>query len=308
VNDTADADPDQLTGGRLASEIDTAKPHPARMYDYFLGGKDNYEPDRLVADQILAGFPQLRQIALANRGFLQRAVRHLTQLGVTQFLDIGTGIPGNGDAAQTARAVNPEARIVAVDNDPIVVAHARALLTGHDPAATWVLEADVRDPAALLWRLPPTPVLDLREPVALLLVSVLHFLTDADHPELLVKQLMGALAPGSYLVLSHASTEGDAEKAQTAAEHYRHTSAPITLRSPQRITGFFDGLDLLDPGVVPQPWWRPDAEVTADPDANWGYGGVAQNAETSSPHPAPYTTHEGHHGNDTPHRRPPRHG
>lgn len=228
------------------------------------------------SQRILAGFPQLRQIARANRAFLQRAVRYLANLGVSQFLDIGTGIPGNGDAAETARAINPGAHIVAVDNDPIVATHARARLTGQNPTATLVLEMDVRNPEALLNHSDLDQVLDLREPVAVLMVSVLHFLTDADHPELVVKQLMQALAPGSYLVLSHATAQGDTERALAAADEYQHTSAPITLRSPQRITGFFDGLHLLEPGVVPQPWWRPDTEVTDNPDANWGHGGVAE--------------------------------
>jgi SAM-dependent methyltransferase len=265
-----------LAGGQPADRIDTAAAHPARMYDYYLGGKDNYEADRFAAERILADFPQLREVARANRAFLHRAVRHLAASGITQFLDIGTGIPGSGDAAETARAINPATRIVAIDNDPIVAAHARARLTGQDPAATLVLEADVRNPAALLWRCGVDQVLDLGEPVALLMVSVLHFLTDADRPELVVKQLMQALAPGSYLVLSHATAQGDTAQALAAADEYRNTSTPITLRSPQRIAAFFGGLDLLDPGLVPQPWWRPDGQVTANPDANWGYGGVAR--------------------------------
>ena len=276
MNDTANLAPIPLAGGRTAGEIDTATPHPARMYDYYLGGRDNYEADRLAAERILADFPQLRRIALANRAFLQRAVRHVARQGVSQFLDIGTGIPGNGDAAETARAINPGARVVAVDSDPIVAIHARARLTGRNPAATLVLEADVRDPEALLNHSGLDLVLDLGEPVAVLMVSVLHFLADADHPERVVERLMRALAPGSYLVLSHATAQGERDRALAAAEEYRNTSAPITLRSPQRIAGFFDGLHLLEPGVVAQPWWRPDTEVAADPDANWGYGAVAQ--------------------------------
>jgi SAM-dependent methyltransferase len=246
------------------------------MYDYYLGGKDNYEVDRSAAERILAGFPQLRTVALANRAFLQRAVRYLATHGVDQFLDVGTGIPGNGDAAETARAINPKARVVAVDNDPIVIAHARARLGCQDPGATQVLQADVRNPEALLWRAGLDAVLDLGEPVALLMVSVLHYLTDAEHPELVVRRLVEALAPGSYLVVSHATAEGDTEQALAAADEYQHTSAPITLRAPQQIARFFDGLDLLEPGVVPQPWWRPDGQATANPHANWCYGGVAQ--------------------------------
>jgi hypothetical protein len=245
------------------------------MYDYYLGGRDNYEADRFAAERILAGFPQLRGVALANRAFLQRAVRHLANLGVDQFLDLGTGIPGNGDAAETARAINPNARIVAVDNDPLVVTHARARLSGQDPGATLILEADIRDPEALLQHAGLDLILDPGRPIALLMVSVLHFLTDTDHPETVVKRLMQELAPGSYLVLSHATAEGETEQAMAAADEYQNTSAPITLRGPQRIAGFFDGLNLLEPGLVPQPWWRPDGPVTADPDMNWSYGGVA---------------------------------
>jgi trans-aconitate methyltransferase len=276
VNDSVSLDPALLTGGRRAEQIVTSVAHPARMYDYYLGGKDNYEVDRSAAEEILADFPQLRQAAKANRAFLRRAVRHLAGAGIRQFLDIGTGIPGNRDTAETARAIAPKARIVAVDNDPIVAAHARARLTNGDPAATAVLEADLREPDAIIKHPELRAVLNLDLPVALLLVSVLHFLPDHDRPHEIVKRLMGALAPGSYLVLSHGTADAEYEKASAAAERYRQTQAPITLRRQEEIAAFFDGMDLLEPGVVKQPWWRPhEGEVAEDWNLNWDYGGVA---------------------------------
>jgi SAM-dependent methyltransferase len=277
-------DPTPLSGGRAAARIDTGTAHPARMYDYYLGGRDNYEVDRFQAESILTDFPQLRPIAQANRAFLQRAVRHLAEAGITQFLDIGTGIPSPGNASETARAINPDARMVFVDNDPIVLTHAQARLGGLDPRGTAVIEADLRTPKAILDDPALRTVLDLARPVGLLLVSVLHFLSDRDQPHLIVKELMDALAPGSCLVLSHATADTQQDKALTAAEQYRHTSAPITLRSPAQIAGFFDGLELLEPGVVKQPWWRPGCEVSEDPELNWGYGGVGvKRSEPSEP-------------------------
>ena len=276
--------PELLIAGRPAEQLDSSTAHPARMYDYYLGGRDNYLVDREAAEQVIAEFPQIRLIALANRAFLQRAVQLLVRSGVRQFLDIGCGIPASNDATETARAIDPDARVVAIDNDPLVLTHAEALLPAANPQGTAVLEADLRRPETILQHPLLRGLLDLREPVGLLLVAVVHFLPDSDRPHMIVHTLMDALAPGSYLVLSHATADSQRDAATAAAEHYRHTRAPITLRTRAQITAFFDGLDLLEPGVVAQPWWRPDSDqVAADPRANWGYGAVARKPRTGMP-------------------------
>ncbi len=265
---------DLLRPGWSPLEIDTSVAHTARMYDYYLGGKDNYVVDRDAAEQVLAVFPQMRAIARANRAFLGRAVRYLAAHGVRQFLDIGTGIPGPGNTNEAARTVDPGARVVYVDNDPIVMAHASALLAGHDQDHTAVVHGDLRDPAAILGHPRVREVLDFDQPVAVMLVAVLHFIDDGVNPAGIVGELMRATVPGSYLVLSHATYEGEDEQAHEASHGYDRANAAITLRSKAQVTGFFRGLEVVEPGIVQQPWWQPDGEVDADPAQNWGYGGV----------------------------------
>ncbi|MGH3417140.1 MAG: SAM-dependent methyltransferase, partial [Actinocrinis sp.] len=209
-----------LTPGWDPLEIDTSIAHTARMYDYYLGGKDNYAVDRDAAEQVLAVFPQMRAIARANRAFLGRTVRYLAAHGVRQFLDIGTGIPGPGSTNAAAQSVDPEARVVYVDNDPIVMAHAGALLAGHDPGHTTVVYGDLRDPVSILEHPQVRAVLDFDQPVAILLVAVLHFIRDGEDPAGIVERLMGATVPGSYLVLSHATFEGEDEQAEEASHSY----------------------------------------------------------------------------------------
>ena len=273
--------------GSIASEdwvppaIDTSVAHPARMYDYYLNGKDNFAADREAAERVLAIGPQARVFAQANRAFLGRAVRFLAEQGIDQFLDIGTGIPAAGNTHEVAQAVNPAARVVYVDNDPFVLAHARALMAGHGQGATTVIQADLRDPAQILAHPKVQAAIDFGRPVALLLVAVLHFITEDEDPDALIKLLRDALPPGSYLVISHAT--GDFVPQELTAEMHKLTdvykqrvSSALTLRTGDRISDFFGDFALLDPGLVQVPWWRPDDAVPKDMAQVVFYGGVAQ--------------------------------
>jgi SAM-dependent methyltransferase len=267
---------DLLSGGTDASEIDTGTAHPARMYDYYLGGRDNYEVDRNAAEEVIAVVPTIREMARANRAFLGRAVRFLAGQGVRQFLDIGTGIPGPGNTNDVARQVAQDARVVYVDNDPIVLAHARALLAGHDPDHTTVIRADLRDPEVILDAEQVRSVLDFDQPVGVLLVAVLHFIADSDDPVGIVRTLMSAVPQGSYLVASHGTADFNPEAAAAAVRTYGRTGAPIVARSKEQVLRFFDGLELVEPGIVQVPWWRPDGEVSEEAAAIWWYGVVGR--------------------------------
>jgi hypothetical protein len=270
-------DPPPLQAGWSAEQIDTARPHSARVDDYLLAGKDNYQVDREAAEEVLAFFPQMRAITAANRVFLRRAVTTLIHDGIEQFIDLGTGLPDHQHPADLIHALCPGARLVLVDNNPVVLTHAAARLRGPHPQHTVVIEGDLRAPAAILEHPAVRGVLDLSRPVGLLLGFVVHFLPDQDHPAEQVHTLMDALAPGSALVLSHATAEGQYDLALAAAELYHAAGMPITLRTPNQIADFFEGLELDEPGVVAQPWWRPDDKRLAeDPDLNWGYGALAR--------------------------------
>jgi SAM-dependent methyltransferase len=268
-------------GGLLGSDvpavtIDTSVPHPARMYDYFLGGHDNYEVDRYAAEQVIAVVPEVRAMARENRAFLGRAVRHLAEQGVRQFLDIGTGIPGPGNTGDVARAVIPDARVVYVDNDPIVLAHASALLAGHDPLHTTVIQADLRDPEAILAHPATNAVLDFSEPVAILLVAVLHFVMDDEDPVGVVDRLKQVLVPGGHLVVSHGTSDIDPQRAAEAVSTYNRGGARIIARTGAQINRFFEGLEPVDPGLVQLPLWRPDGEIADDISDIWWYAGMAR--------------------------------
>jgi hypothetical protein len=256
--------------------IDTSVPHPARMYDYFLGGRDNYEVDRYAAEQVIAVVPEVLAMARENRAFLGRAVRFLAKQGIRQFLDIGTGIPGPGNTGDVAREVVPESRVVYVDNDPIVLVHASALLAAHDPLHTTVIEADLRDPDAILGHPAARAVLDFDQPIAILLVAVLHFIMDDEDPAGLVDRLKRVMAPGSYLVVSHGTSDIDPERAAEAVHTYNQGGARIIARTGAQIHRFFEGLELVDPGLVQLPLWRPDGEVADDISDIWWYGGIAR--------------------------------
>ena len=252
-----------MTGPDAApTRIDTSRPHPARVYDWWLGGKDNYPVDEELARRILAADPTAVRGARANRRFMHRATRTAAQSGVRQFLDIGTGIPTQPNLHQVAQQVAPDARIVYADNDPIVLRHAEALLHGSVEGSTDYVHADVRDPETIL-RL-AGECLDLKQPVALSLVALTHYLdSDGDDVYGLLERYVDALAPGSHLVLSQVTADISPEGVEKAAELFRRSGTPFFPRGREEFSRFFDGLDLLDPGVVPVVDWRPEAEDLA---------------------------------------------
>jgi len=255
--------------------IDTSRPNPARVYDALLGGKDHYPVDRAAAQAILKAAPQARQGARENRAFLQRAVRYLAQQGIRQFLDIGTGLPTQGNVHQVARQVSPDARVVYVDHDPVVHVHASALLANNSPTTLAVL-ADLREPEAILDNPGVRRLLDFTRPVGVLLVAVLHFIIDAEDPGGIVARLRDAMAPGSYLVLSHATGDFHPQAAAKVTEVYDRASAPLVLRPRAAIERFFDGFDLVEPGLVQPAAWRPDQGGPVSPSAGGFYSGVGR--------------------------------
>src|ERR1035438_3834153 len=269
---------DAMEPGFAASEIDTSKPHPARMYDSYLGGKDNYAADREAVRQVLRAFPEVRAMARANRAFMQRAVRFLaSEAGIRQFIDIGTGIPSAGNVHEVAGQVAPDARVVYVDNDPIVHVHANALLTGS--GATSIVLADLRRSEVILAHPKLRGLIDFAQPVALLLVAILHFIKDEENPAGIVATLRDALPAGSFLALSHGT--GDFHPPGTegrAAAGDQNASAPLVLRTLDQVSVFFDGFELAEPGLVQAPLWRPDGKPPRPKDlAKIGiYAGVGQ--------------------------------
>jgi hypothetical protein len=259
------------SGGQVAVPrpelaFDTSVAHPARRYDYWLGGKDNFAADRASGDAIVEVFPTIRVTAVENRRFLGRAVAFLAgEAGVDQFLDIGTGIPAADNTHEVAQRVNPAARVVYVDNDPIVLAHARALLTSHPHGVTAYIDADLRDPGSIIDDPALTSTLDLSRPVALMLVAVMHFVPDQNQPHDLVRRLTAALPAGSYLVLSHAT--GDFVHSGTVDEGRAILGPQFRFRTREEVARFFDGHDLVPPGLVPVPEWRPVEDGTPRADA-----------------------------------------
>ncbi|MFG2292923.1 SAM-dependent methyltransferase [Streptomyces sp. NPDC048603] len=266
--------------------IDISVPSVSRIYDYYLGGSHNFEVDRQAARRAMEFIPGLPKIMQANRAFMRRAVRYAVAEGVTQFLDIGSGIPTFGNVHEVAQAATPEARVVYVDHDPVAVAHSRAVLDGDDRTA--VVAADLRKPKDILNSPEVSGLLDLSRPVALLLVAVLHFLEDADEPYAAVAELRDALAPGSLLVLTHASFEGipvPQEQAAGTVGVYRDIRNPLIMRTGDQVRRFFEGFELVEPGLVAMPRWRPDGsggpdggDPQEDPYAFSGFGGVGHKA------------------------------
>jgi hypothetical protein len=236
--------------------IDTSKPHPARMYDWFLGGKDNYPVDEEMAKQLLKLDARGRDMARVNRAVMHRATRWLAQNGVRQFLDIGTGIPTEPNLHQVAQAVAPDARIVYCDNDPIVLAHAEALLRSTPEGATEYIQADAREPEGILERAGRT--LDFDRPIALSLVALLHFIGDEDGAYEIVRSLMDRLVSGSYLVLSHVARDFDPEGADKAVAMYKARGLTLRPRTREEVARFFDGFELVEPGVSLAAEWRPE--------------------------------------------------
>jgi S-adenosyl methyltransferase len=257
--------------------FDPTVPHSSRMYDYLLGGKDNFAADRDAAEQLVAISPAARRAVRANRAFHGRAVRYLAgEACILQFLDIGTGIPAADNTHEVAQRVAADSRIVYVDNDPVVLAHARALLTSTRAGTVSYLNADLRDPDTILEA--ARQQLDFGAPVAIMLVMILHLIPDSDDPWRIVRRLVDAVPPGSYLVVSHPPTDMDADVSAAVARRVNQLmqGSPMTLRGRAEVGRFFDGLDLLPPGLVPQNRWRPDRPVPDDEPDVACYGAVGR--------------------------------
>jgi len=256
--------------------IDTTVPHSARIWNYWLGGKDNFAVDRAAGDAWAATFPGVRDIARASRSFLTRSIHYLAaEAGIRQFLDIGTGLPTADNTHQVAQRVAPEARIVYVDNDPLVLAHARALLTSTPEGATAYIHADLRDPDKILAEAAET--LDFTQPIALILSGVLGHVVDIGQARSIVRGLMAALPSGSYLSLNDGTSVVGGDQVEQATQDYNESGAlPYVQRTPEEIASFFDGLELVPPGVVSCPRWRPDPAPGDPPAEVDAFGGVGR--------------------------------
>jgi hypothetical protein len=262
---------DVAVGGAERASFDTSVAHIARVYDYWLGGKDNFAADRAAAEQAIAAWPDIVLSVRANRAFLARVVRYLAgEAGIRQFLDIGTGIPATNNTHEVAQSVAPESRVVYVDNDPVVLAHARALLTSGPHGVTSYLDADLRDTTRVLSG--ATGTLDFSRPVAVMLMAILQHVDNAENPYGIVATLVRALPAGSYLALSHPASDIEAEAQGELAERLNETMAEkVTMRDRAQVTRFFDGLELVEPGLVRVPEWRPASELEArSPAGLWG--------------------------------------
>jgi hypothetical protein len=256
--------------------IDLERPSAARVYDFYLGGFHNFAADREMGRQAVQAWPDLPEIMRANRGFLRRAVEFLVDAGIRQFLDLGSGIPTVGNVHEVAQRLAPDTRVMYVDNDPVAVEHSHAILAGDE--RTQVLEADLRDPDSVLGAPELAKLFDLSEPIAVLMVAVLHFVPDDADPAALVARFRDAVPSGSYLALSHATA---GEQADRAAEHrglYQRTATPMTMRTRDQVVALFDGWELVEPGVVYLPQWRPDPDTPGvdRPERMTGLAGVGR--------------------------------
>jgi S-adenosyl methyltransferase len=239
---------------RREQKLDTGVPHTARVWDYFLGGKDNFAADRTAGDRIVEVNPDVLALARASRAFLVRGVRYLAaEAGIRQFLDIGTGLPSSNNTHEVAQAIAPESRIVYVDNDPLVLIHAEALLSSSSAGATHYVEADLHDPETILRA--ATGVLDFTRPVAVMLISILHHISDTHEARAIVRRLMDAVPSGSYLAISHGIRSEAADEG--ARQWNKVGKPPLVPRNPEEIAHFLDGLELLEPGLVTTTRWRP---------------------------------------------------
>ena len=257
-----------MTGDRAIPAIDTTRAHPARIYDYWLGGKDNFAADREAAELALEAYPDLAKAVQSNRAFLGRAVHFLAGEGIRQFLDVGTGIPAADNTHEVAQREAPDSRIVYIDNDPIVLLHAQALLKSTPEGACDYLQADLRDPDTILARAART--IDFGRPVALMLLAVLQFILDEQDPYGLVSRLVAALPSGSYLVISHPTDDFNPNKGESMKVYNERSADQAVVRDKAATARFFDGLELLEPGVVPVARWRPDSDLTAArPSSMW---------------------------------------
>jgi hypothetical protein len=254
------------------------QPNPARMYDYFLGGHHNFEVDRRAAEAATQIYPDFPLVMRANRAFLRRAVRFLVAQGIEQFLDLGSGIPTVGNVHEVAQDANPGARVVYVDTDPIAVAHSTAILQGN-PNAT-IIQANAHEPERILHQLQDRHLLNLDQPLGVLLVFLLHFVSDDQEAHTIVRTLRDVLAPGSYLVISHGTADGmSSETSEQMGRLYSRTTDPVTPRPRSEIERFFDGLELVDPGLVYVPLWRPEGPddlLLAEPERCVSFAGVGR--------------------------------
>jgi S-adenosyl methyltransferase len=256
--------------GPRAAAVDTSVAHISRVYDYWLGGKDNFAADRIAAERVIAAYPDIVRSARGNRAFLARAVRYLVrEAGVRQFLDIGTGLPAANNVHEVAQGEEPRCRVVYVDNDPVVLAHARALLASGPDGATAYVDADLRTPGTILAA--AAQLLDFSHPVAVMLVAILQHIGDADDPYAIVASLVEAVPAGSYLALSHPARDIEPEAMAQIAGHMNELVAEkVTFRTRAEVARFFDGLQLVEPGVVPAPRWRPASHAeAASPTVMW---------------------------------------
>jgi hypothetical protein len=265
--------------GAPAPKIDTTVPHSARIWNYWLGGKDNYPVDRAAGDKYRETFPQIVDVARAGRYFLARSVRFLAaDAGVRQFIDVGTGLPAPDNTHEVAQRVAPECRVVYVDNDPLVLTHARALLTSSPAGRTAYIQADLRDPAAILSSPTVREVLDFSQPIALILVAVLHFIHDEFKPATAIATLLDGLSSGSYLAASHVTGEHLPTEGAATTRAYRSSGVPLQLRDSDEFADLaFSGLELVPPGVVLVSEWRPEGDGPRPIPAEVNvYGGVAR--------------------------------
>jgi SAM-dependent methyltransferase len=260
------------TAGMVPFDVNV--PNVARIYDYVLGGKDNYAADRKVADELLEVMPDVVAACRENRRFLRRAVRYLAgEAGIRQFIDIGSGLPTAENTHQIAASVRPEARVVYADYDQVVVGHARALLAGTNPQVA-VVQGDLRDPGGILSDKVLLQLIDFDRPVAILLVAILHFIRDEENPERIVRLLRQVMAPGSHLVISHVTDDSVSRQEQQAGVAvYERASAPIIPRTYDQVRAFFDGLELVEPGLVSIARWR---QAGASPGRSLIYGGMGR--------------------------------
>lgn len=255
--------------------IDTTVPHSARVWNYWLGGKDNYPVDREAGEQFLKVFPGIARMARSSRAFQGRAVRHLAgECGIRQFLDVGTGLPTAENTHQVAQSVAPDSRIVYVDNDPLVLTHARALLTSTPEGRTWYVHEDLYDPEAVLEQ--AGRFLDLEQPVGLMLLGVLGHVQEYDEAVSIVRRLLAGLPPGSHLTISEGSNVHSEENVQAQDEYNESGAVPYIPRSPEQIAGYLEGLELVDPGVVSVTRWRPTLTGEQEPVEVDQYGGVGR--------------------------------
>jgi O-methyltransferase involved in polyketide biosynthesis len=263
--------------------VDTTTPSVARIYDYLLGGNDNYQVDRETAEKIIAVAPAAPALAKQNRAFLDRAIRFLSEIGIRQFIDIGSGLPTVANVHEVAQRAAPDARVVYVDDDPVVLNHSRELLATNDQAV--VIGADMRRPDDILDHPALSGIIDLSQPVAVLFVAVLHCLTDDDQPTGIVSRFRDRIAPGSHIVISHITAQDHIEAAKQGARVYTDAgaNAQMTLRDRDQIRNFFNGFDLVEPGLVPLHEWRPDmpsptvaAQRSPEPLPTWVLCGVGR--------------------------------